>query len=159
PTHSHKSISTKLFKLRHQRSPLISRNVAVWSYGLGTVGTRSTQHCKTLMSRRSLIYRACFGQTVPLHPRGKRGQKIEGLWWKLDDKTEGFIDLANTTNSDLQVSIRGVAPDGQREKEISLQIVSHASASLSLADILSDKNAPSHEGGLRIEYEGTLSSL
>lgn len=108
---------------------------------------------------RSLIYRTCFGQTVPLHPREKRRQKVEGLWWRFDDKTEGFIDLANTTNTDLQVSIRGASAGGERDKETLLQLAPHASASLRLVDLLSDKNLVIREGGLRIEYQGSLSSL
>lgn len=122
-------------------------------------GNVITANIQSLDVPRSLIYLDCLAEGVPTMPVQPGHQIVEGLWWKRNAKTGGFVALANTTNHPISALVNTSASSGVGGKPQTLTIASHATEMLDFGKVLTGEARNDLHGGIRIEYDGIIDDL
>jgi len=113
-----------------------------------------------LDTTRSLIYRECLTQTVPVNAQVPGEQTVEGLWWKRDKDTDGFIALSNATDSPVQAHLQARGANGPRGQDRVLQIDAHATYDVSLRELLEGTPAAHDlQGGVTVRFHGVIGDV
>lgn len=94
-------------------------------------------------------------------PMGFKSSNLEGLWWSLDDKTNGQVALSNTTSESLDVQVnvewRGVVIPASP-----IPLAAHQTMVLEIEKLLKDLNISARgieRGGLSITHSGAPGAL
>ncbi len=94
-------------------------------------------------------------------PMGFKSSNLEGLWWSVDDKTQGQVALSNTTSENLNVQL-GVEWQGVVIPASPISLSAHQTLVLEIEKLLKDLNISARgieRGGLSITHNGAPGAL
>jgi hypothetical protein len=109
---------------------------------------------------RSLIFRQCLADSVLVNAQTVADQALEGLWWKRDAKTDGFVGLSNTTDRPVQMHMQPRAASGGNGATRVIELGPHASTIVTLSDLVVHGPAGRDiQGGLSVHFHGIVTDV
>ncbi len=101
-------------------------------------------------------------QSIDMEPAmGQKSNKLEGLWWSLDQETDAIVILCNTLDQPLTVLVT-VDDRGRQLSYPNIRLSAHQTVLLSVDDIrrtLNLRGGGIGKGGLSLIHDGPMGAL
>ncbi|MGI8785808.1 MAG: hypothetical protein ACR2L2_19405 [Acidobacteriota bacterium] len=112
-----------------------------------------------LNERKSLIFTYPFSG-VENSAASQHRQTWEGLWWKHTPAISGFVNLSNTLDRELEVTLQAIGAAGTKLASQVVRVPGHASRFFEMKDLTAGlTGVEAQAGGLHVEFTGPHGAL